>query len=131
MFVCYSSVLLFTASLPGRETFMFHYLIDSMSITLPSFHVGSCCVKTTAPMKLSSSRCELPSLWKELRTAVLLGTDYFQQFYGVSLVVQIMFNFVSIKEEHFRSQSCNFSQNRALWATKILASASYGIFSCD
>lgn len=42
---------------------MFHYLIDSMSITLPSFHVGSSYVRTTAPTKLSSSRCELPSLY--------------------------------------------------------------------
>lgn len=62
MFVCYSSVLLFTANLPGKETFMFHYLIDFMSITLQSFHAGSSCVRTTAPMKLSSSRCELSSL---------------------------------------------------------------------
>lgn len=62
MFVCYSSVLLFTASLPGKETFMFHYLIDSTSITLLSFHVGFSSVRTTAPMKLSSSRCELSPL---------------------------------------------------------------------
>lgn len=60
MFVCYSSVLLFTASLPGRETFMFHYLIDFTSITLLSFHAGFSCVRTTAPTKLSSSRCGLP-----------------------------------------------------------------------
>ena len=62
MFICYSSVLLFTASLPGRGTFMCHYLIGSMSTTLPSFPVGSSCARTTAPTKLSSSRCELPAL---------------------------------------------------------------------
>lgn len=61
LYVCvyYSSVLLSTVNLPGKETFMFHCLIGSMSTTLQNFHAGSCCVRTIAPMKLSSSRCEL------------------------------------------------------------------------
>lgn len=59
MCVYYSSVLLSTVNLPGKETFMFHCLTGSMSTTLQSFRAGSCCVRTIAPMKLSSSRCEL------------------------------------------------------------------------
>lgn len=57
--VYYSSVLLSTVNLPGKETSMFHCLIGSMSTTLQNFRAGSCCVRTIAPMKLSSSRCEL------------------------------------------------------------------------
>lgn len=97
MFVCYSSVLLFTASLPGRETFMFHYLIDSMSITLLSFHVGSSSVRTTAPMKLSSSRCAprvshfLQSRGRELTVALEARDRLFPaQLHGVPDIASSM-----------------------------------------
>lgn len=61
LYVCvyYSSVLLSTVNLPGKETFTFPCSTGSTSTTLPNFRAGSCCVRTIAPMKLSSSRCEL------------------------------------------------------------------------
>lgn len=105
MFVCYSSVLLFTASLPGRETFMFHYLIDSMSITPLSSHAGSSSVRTTGPMKLSSSRCELPFLYHTF--CDLAGGDSKQHCFQGPIIpssvtwspeLQIMFTFMFVKE---------------------------------
>ena len=105
MFICYSSALLFTASLPGRGTFTCRYLIGSTSTTLPSFPVGSSCARTTAPTKLSSSRCELPALarclawWEVTEHSTVPGTGYSQQSYMASLVLQIMFHFMSVTQE--------------------------------
>lgn len=59
MFVCYSLVFLFIASLLGREIFTFYYLIDFMSIILSSFYVGFFFVRIIVFMKLLLSRYEL------------------------------------------------------------------------
>lgn len=54
-----SSVHLCTASLHGRGTYTCPCWTGCMSTIPPSTPAGSCCVKTTAPMRQSSSRCEL------------------------------------------------------------------------
>lgn len=53
-----SSVHLCTASLHGSVTCTCHCWTDCMSTTPRSSPVASSFVRTTAPMKLSSSRCE-------------------------------------------------------------------------
>lgn len=57
-----SSVHLCTASLHGSVTCMCHCWTGYMSTTPLNTHVASSCVRTTAPMKLSSSRCEPSTL---------------------------------------------------------------------
>lgn len=58
----FSSVHLCTASLRGSVTCMCHCWTDCMSTTPLNSPVASSSVRTTAPMKLSSSRCEPSTL---------------------------------------------------------------------
>lgn len=57
-----SSVHLCTASLHGSVTCMCHCWTGCMSTTLLNTRVASSCARTTAPTKLSSSRCEPSTL---------------------------------------------------------------------
>lgn len=54
-----SSVPLCTVSLRGKGTYMCPCWTGCTSTIPRSTLAGSCCVKTTAPMRQSSSRCEL------------------------------------------------------------------------
>lgn len=63
-----SSVHLCTASLHGSVTCMCHCWTDCMSTTPLNTPVASSCARTTAPMKLSSSKCEPSPHWPCVKT---------------------------------------------------------------